>query len=537
MREVMEGRVAPAALAALLSALRMKGERPAELVGFARAMREHSVKVSRPDGEVCDTCGTGGDRAGTFNISSAAAIVVAASGARVAKHGNRSVSSRCGSADVFEQLGVNLAAPSAVVERALQSSNIAFFFAPIFHPSMKHAAPTRREMGVRTAFNLLGPLTNPAGATRQVVGVPRADLTDLLARSLRLLGSVRAWVVHGADGIDEISTTGHTKVSECREGAVHTFYIHPSEFGIRKATLSELLGGDAAENAAIVRRVLEGESGAPRDAVGPERGRGAVRGGPRGVHSRGDPRGRVGDRLGRCARDAGVHGEGVAGRGGGMTGAPDLLRTIVAATRQITETRKVQEPVSALERRASVRTPRGDRFEAALGMSGRVNVIAECKRRSPSTWSARTEVRPGGDRQAVRGGRRGGNLRVDRADVLRRRARASDRGPRAPSMFHCCGRTSSSMSISCSRREPPAPMPCCSSSPPSSSPRWSGCNRGRGSWDWPRWLRCMTRKSCLARVRVARDSSASTTGICARSRWTSARPIDWPRRCQPASSA
>ena len=267
MREVMEGRVAPAALAALLSALRMKGERPAELVGFARAMREHSVQVSRPDGEVCDTCGTGGDRAGTFNISSAAAIVVAASGARVAKHGNRSVSSRCGSADVFEQLGVNLAAPAAVVERALQTSNIAFFFAPIFHPSMKHAAPTRREMGVRTAFNLLGPLTNPAGATRQVVGVPRADLTDLLARSLRLLGSVRAWVVHGADGIDEISTTGHTKISECREGAVHTFYIHPSEFGIRKARLSELLGGDAAENAAIVRRVLEGESGAPRDAV------------------------------------------------------------------------------------------------------------------------------------------------------------------------------------------------------------------------------------------------------------------------------
>jgi anthranilate phosphoribosyltransferase len=267
MREVMEGRVPPAALAALLSALRMKGERPAELVGFARAMREHSVKISRPDGEVCDTCGTGGDRAGTFNISSAAAIVVAACGAKVAKHGNRSVSSRCGSADVFEQLGVNLAASPAVVERALHNGNIAFFFAPTFHPSMKHAGPTRREMGVRTAFNLLGPLTNPAGATRQVVGVPRADLTDLLARSLRLLGSTRAWVVHGADGIDEISTTGHTKVSECRDGSVHTFYIHPSEFGIRKATLAELLGGDAAENAAIVRRVLEGQSGAPRDAV------------------------------------------------------------------------------------------------------------------------------------------------------------------------------------------------------------------------------------------------------------------------------
>ena len=267
MREVMVGRVPSAALAALLSALRMKGERPAELVGFARAMREHSVKISRPEGEVCDTCGTGGDRAGTFNISSAAAIVVAACGAKVAKHGNRSVSSRCGSADVFEQLGVNLAASPAVVERALHTGNIAFFFAPTFHPSMKHAGPTRREMGVRTAFNLLGPLTNPAGATRQVVGVPRADLTDLLARSLRLLGSTRAWVVHGADGIDEISTTGHTKVSECRDGSVHTFYIHPSEFGIRKATLAELLGGDAAENAAIVRRVLEGQSGAPRDAV------------------------------------------------------------------------------------------------------------------------------------------------------------------------------------------------------------------------------------------------------------------------------
>jgi len=267
MREVMEGRVPPAALAALLSALRMKGERPAELVGFARAMREHSVKIARPEGDICDTCGTGGDRAGTFNISSAAAIVVAACGVKVAKHGNRSVSSRCGSADVFEQLGVNLAAPPPVVERALRTGSIAFFFAPTFHPSMRHAAPTRREMGVRTAFNLLGPLTNPAAATHQVVGVPRADLTDLLARSLRLLGTKRAWVVHGADGIDEISTTGHTKVSECRDGAVHTFFIHPSEFGIRKAALSELLGGDAAENAAIVRRVLEGAPGAPRDAV------------------------------------------------------------------------------------------------------------------------------------------------------------------------------------------------------------------------------------------------------------------------------
>jgi anthranilate phosphoribosyltransferase len=267
MREVMEGRAAPGALAGLLSALRMKGERPAEIVGFAQAMREHAVKLSAPAGDVFDTCGTGGDRSGTFNISSAAAIVVAACGVKVAKHGNRSVSSRCGSADVFEQLGVNVAAAPGVVERTLQTASIAFFFAPTFHPSMRHAAPTRREMGIRTAFNLLGPLTNPAGAARQVVGVPRADLTDLMARSLRLLGSVRAWVVHGADGIDEISTTGHTKVTECRDGSVHTFYIHPSDFGIPKAMPADLLGGDAAENAAIIRRVLEGRTGAPRDVV------------------------------------------------------------------------------------------------------------------------------------------------------------------------------------------------------------------------------------------------------------------------------
>ena len=267
MREVMEGRAAPAALAAMLSALVMKGERPAEIVGFARAMREHAVKLSVPAGDVFDTCGTGGDRSGTFNISSAAAIVVAACGVKVAKHGNRSVSSRCGSADVFEELGVNVTATPAVVERTLQTANIAFFFAPTFHPSMRHAAPTRREIGIRTAFNLLGPLTNPAGATRQVVGVPRADLTDLMARSLRLLGSVRAWVVHGADGIDEISTTGHTKVAEYRDGSVHTFYIHPSDFGIPKAMPADLRGGDAAENAAIIRRVLDGQSGAPRNVV------------------------------------------------------------------------------------------------------------------------------------------------------------------------------------------------------------------------------------------------------------------------------
>ena len=267
MQHVMDGAAAPAALAGLLSALAMKGERPAEIVGFARTMRANAVKLAKPPGDVFDTCGTGGDRSGTFNISSVAALVVAACGVRVAKHGNRSVSSRCGSADVFEQLGVNVTASPAVVERTLQHAGIAFFFAPTFHPSMKHAAPTRRELGIRTAFNLLGPLTNPAGASRQIVGVPRSDLTGLLAKALLLLGSTRAWVVHGADGIDEISTTGYTKVSECRDGAVHTFYVHPADFGFRKAAPEELKGGDAAANASIARRILDGERGAPRDVV------------------------------------------------------------------------------------------------------------------------------------------------------------------------------------------------------------------------------------------------------------------------------
>ena len=267
MQQVMDGAAPPAALAGLLSALAMKGERPSEIVGFARTMRANAVKLSKPPGDVFDTCGTGGDRSGTFNISSAAALVVAACGVRVAKHGNRSVSSRCGSADVFEQLGVNVAASPAVVERTLHEAGIAFFFAPTFHPSMKHAGPTRRELGIRTAFNLLGPLTNPAGASRQIVGVPKSELTELLARALMLLGSARAWVVHGADGIDEISTTGYTKVSECRDGAVHTFYVHPADFGFQKAAPEDLKGGDATANAAIVRRILDGEHGAPRDVV------------------------------------------------------------------------------------------------------------------------------------------------------------------------------------------------------------------------------------------------------------------------------
>src|SRR5437867_5225393 len=265
--EIMAGRAAPAHIGALLVGLAMKGERPAEIVGFARTMRTHAVPLSRQYDAVFDCCGTGGDRSGTFNISSCVAIVVAACGVRVAKHGNRSASSRTGGADVYEALGIRIAASPAVVERCLADAGIGFFFAPTFHPSMRHAAAVRRELGVRTAFNLLGPLTNPAGATRQLVGVPRPEFTELLARSLILPGTTRAWVVHGADGIDELTTTGYTKISECRDGAVNTFYLHPADVGLPKAPAGSLQGGDAYQNARTIEAILDGTRGPARDVV------------------------------------------------------------------------------------------------------------------------------------------------------------------------------------------------------------------------------------------------------------------------------
>ena len=258
MAEVMEGRAAPAHVAGLLIGLAMKGERPVEIVGLARTMRAHAVQVSKRYDNLFDTCGTGGDRSGTFNISSCAALVVAACGVKVAKHGNRSASSNVGGADVYEALGVRITASPAVVERCLADAGIGFFFAPTFHPSMRHAGPVRRELGIRTAFNLLGPLTNPAGATRQLVGVPKPEFTELMARALLLLGTTRAWVVHGADGIDELTTTGYTKISECRNGAVNTFYLHPAEVGLPKAPAGSLQGGDARDNARIIESILEG---------------------------------------------------------------------------------------------------------------------------------------------------------------------------------------------------------------------------------------------------------------------------------------
>jgi anthranilate phosphoribosyltransferase len=267
MGRMMDGDVPAAQVAGLLVALRQKGERPAEIVGFARAMRARAVPLRAPRPDALDTCGTGGDGAGTFNISTVAAMVVAACGVPVAKHGNRSASSKCGSADVFEALGVNVTAPAPVVEACLAQAGLAFFFAPTFHPSMRHVGPVRRELGVRTVFNLLGPLANPAGARRQVVGVPRPELTELVARALGLLGSERAWVVHGADGLDELSTTGYTKVSEVRGRSVRTFYVHPADAGLPKATVADLAGGDAAENAAIARAILGGEKGPRREVV------------------------------------------------------------------------------------------------------------------------------------------------------------------------------------------------------------------------------------------------------------------------------
>jgi anthranilate phosphoribosyltransferase len=267
MVEIMAGRAPASHIAAFLMGLAMKGERPIEIVGLARAMRANAVPLSARHDDLLDTCGTGGDRSGTFNISSCAALVVAACGVAVAKHGNRSASSKAGGADVYEALGVRVTASPATVERSLTEVGIGFFFAPTFHPSMRHAGPVRRELGIRTAFNLLGPLTNPAGATRQIVGVSRPEFTELLARALMLLGTTRAWVVHGADGIDELTTTGYTKISECRDGAVNTFYLHPADVGLPKAAAGALQGGDAHENARIIERVLSGGPGPARDVV------------------------------------------------------------------------------------------------------------------------------------------------------------------------------------------------------------------------------------------------------------------------------
>ena len=263
---IMSGTVSPAQIGAFLMALRVRGESVAELTGAARIMRAKVLKVSAPEGAM-DTCGTGGDASGTYNISTAAAFVVAACGVPVAKHGNRAMSSRSGTADVLAALGVNLDATVDTVERCIREAGVGFLFAQKHHSAMKHVAPVRTELGVRTIFNLVGPLSNPAGAKRQLLGVFAHKWIVPLAETLGQLGSTFAWVVHGSDGLDEITTTGATFVAELNNGRVRTFEITPEQAGIARADPAALKGGDAAHNAEALRNVLTGAAGAYRDIV------------------------------------------------------------------------------------------------------------------------------------------------------------------------------------------------------------------------------------------------------------------------------
>jgi anthranilate phosphoribosyltransferase len=271
MEELLTGRVETPEIVRLLAALNRRPVEVQELAGFARVMRRHATRVFA-EGEaqpanMVDTCGTGGDGANTFNISTAAAIVAAAAGARVAKHGNRAASSRSGSADVLEALGVRIDLPFERYGRAIREIGIGFLFAQAAHTATRHAAPARKQIGVRTVFNLLGPLTNPAGAQSQVLGVFSEDVIDLVAATLAELGVERAFVVHGAGGLDEISLAGETMVAEVRDGAVRRFTVTPEEFGVTRAPLESIRGGTPAENAALIRRIVEGEAGPARDIV------------------------------------------------------------------------------------------------------------------------------------------------------------------------------------------------------------------------------------------------------------------------------
>jgi len=267
MNEIMSGAATPAQVAAFLTALRMKGETVAEITGAAKVMRAKADGVKVPPGCILDTCGTGGDQLETFNISTTAAIVAAACGVTVAKHGNRSVSSRSGSADVLAALGVNIEAPKIKVEECLQKAGIGFLFAPLLHQAMKYAVGPRREIGIRTIFNILGPLTNPAMATHQLIGIYDGDLTEPIARVFKNLGTDRAMVVHGEEGLDEISLCGPTRVAELRDGEVKSYRMSPQDFGLKRCSLEDLRGGSPEQCAVIVRKVLGGEKGPKRDVV------------------------------------------------------------------------------------------------------------------------------------------------------------------------------------------------------------------------------------------------------------------------------
>lgn len=266
MNEVMTGGASPAQIGSLLTALRMKGETVEEITGAARVMRDKATRVDAPEG-VVDTCGTGGDNSMTFNISTAAAFVASGAGCVIAKHGNRSVSSRSGSADVLRALGVNIEAEVDRVEECIRVAGIGFLFAPLLHGAMKYAAPVRREIGIRSIFNILGPLTNPAGAKRQVIGVYDAALTDSLAKVLNNLGSERAFIVRGEDGLDEITLADETRVTELNNGSIRTYHVKPEDFGFERCSPKDLTGGGPDENAEIIMGVFEGKKGPARDIV------------------------------------------------------------------------------------------------------------------------------------------------------------------------------------------------------------------------------------------------------------------------------
>jgi len=264
MEELMTGAASPAQFAAYVTALRMKGETADEIAGMARVMREKSSRL-HVDGELLDTCGTGGDGSGSFNVSTCAAFIAAGAGARVAKHGNRAMTSQCGSADVLEALGAKIDLNPEQVEACIDQAGIGFMFAQAFHPAMKHVAAARREIGIRTVFNLLGPLTNPAGATCQVIGVAREDLVGTIAAVLQRLGSKRALVVHGTDGFDEISISGPSTVAELTPDGVRTYTVTPEDAGLARHDVSALRGGTPQQNAAEMKLVLDGAPGALRD--------------------------------------------------------------------------------------------------------------------------------------------------------------------------------------------------------------------------------------------------------------------------------
>lgn len=266
MNEIMTGQASPAQIGSFITALRIKGETVEEVTGACMVMREKAVKIS-VKGKVIDTCGTGGSGTNAFNISTAAGFVVAGSGLKVAKHGNRGISSQCGSADVLKSLGVNIEIAPDKVKLCIEKIGIGFLFAPLFHGAMKYAIGPRREIGIRTIFNVLGPLTNPANATCQVLGVYREDLTEKLANVLKNVGAERAFVVHGLDGLDEVSITAKTKVSELKGKKIKSFYVEPKDFGIKKAALKDIKGGSIEENAQIIKDVFKGTLGPKKDIV------------------------------------------------------------------------------------------------------------------------------------------------------------------------------------------------------------------------------------------------------------------------------